>query len=299
MAPKRVIEGQATKMGRTLHGIAYHPGRDEIAVNNPTASAVLVFRGGANGNEAPVRMIQGPKTKLVFPHSVAVDVQNNELIVLDPGSQSVLVFPFDANGNVAPLRILNGLNTRLRYVVGAAVDPVNNLLIVATTPTGGRPSPGGPPLVNGLAIFNRTDSGDVAPRSVIAGPKTGIQLYPWQVQVHQGQIYAAIANFFYRRLYSNITLRPGLDPATEIVSPWQSARVGFIGVWKVTDNGDVAPMAIIRGPGSGLIHSAGIALNLKHKEIYSVDSVRNGLLTFLVPEFFQDANERAGAKPGF
>lgn len=287
MAPKRVIEGQATKMGRTMHGIAYNPVPDEIIVGNPLAATVLVFRGGANGNEAPVRMIQGPKTKLVFPHSVAVDVQNNELIVLDPGSQSVLVFPFDANGNVAPLRILNGLNTRLRYVVGAAVDPVNNLLIVATTPTGGRPSPGGPPLVNGLAIFNRTDSGDVAPRSIIAGPKTGIQLYPWQVQVHQGKIYAAIENAFYRPFYANVNLRAGVSQDAEILSPWRSDRLGFIGVWKITDNGDVPPMAIIKGPASGLVHTAGVAINVKDKEIYAVDSVRNGLFTFLVPEFFK------------
>jgi hypothetical protein len=29
---------------------------------------------------------------------------------------------------------------------------------------------------------------------------------------------------------------------------------------------------------------------MKHKEIFAVDSVRNGLFTFLVPEFFEDTS---------
>jgi hypothetical protein len=274
MAPKRVIEGQATKMGRTMHGIAYNPVPDEIIVGNPLAATVLVFRGGANGNEAPVRKIQGPQTRLVYPHAVNIDVKNQEILVMDRGARAVLVFPWDANGDVAPLRIIQGPKTTLQTVVGAAVDPERNLLVVSGNPAG-------------LYIFNRTDNGDVAPRAVIAGPKTGFANFPWQVQVHQGKIYAAIENAFYRPFYANVNLRAGVSQDAEILSPWRSDRLGFIGVWKITDNGDVPPMAIIKGPASGLVHTAGVAINVKDKEIYAVDSVRNGLFTFLVPEFFK------------
>jgi DNA-binding beta-propeller fold protein YncE len=277
-----VIEGAATKMGRTLHGIAYNPVRDEIIVGNPLAAVVLVFRGGANGNEAPLRTLQGPKTKLAYPHSVAIDVHNKELIVLDRGAQSVLFFPWDAEGDVAPLRILHGEKTMLERVVGAAVDPERDLLVVTST-TSARKQPA-------LYIFNRTDNGNVAPRAIIAGPKTGIQSSAWQLEVHQGKVFAAIVNDFYRPLYSNNKLRPGVGPDTAITSPWRSERVGFIGVWKTTDNGDVPPLAIIRGPGSSLIHPGGIAINPKNKEIFAVDSVRNGLFTFLVPEFFGETS---------
>jgi hypothetical protein len=275
--PKRVIEGQATTLGRTLHGIAYHSARDEIIVGNPLAASVLVFRGGASGNEAPLRTIQGPKTTLVYPHALNVDVTNNEIIVLDPGTRSVLVFPLDADGDVAPIRIIRGEKTRLEHVVGAGVDAERNLLVVSSSGTR-----------TGLYIFNRTDTGDVAPRAVISGPKAGIESIHWQLQVHQGKIYAAIADFFYHPLYSGI--KPRAAPNTPVTSPWSSERVGFIGVWRTTDNGDVPPLAIIRGPGSGLIHASGVALNPKHREIFAVDSVRNGLFTFLVPEFFPSAS---------
>ena len=54
----------------------------------------------------------------------------------------------------------------------------------------------------------------------------------------------------------------------------------------ITDNGDVAPKAVIKGPLSELIHPGGIALNVKDGEIYASDSVRNAVYTFLVPELF-------------
>ena len=62
--PNRLLAGQNTLMSRTMHDIRYDPVHDEFIVNNPFAYAVLVFRGGANGQEAPVRVIQGPKTGL-------------------------------------------------------------------------------------------------------------------------------------------------------------------------------------------------------------------------------------------
>jgi hypothetical protein len=68
MAPKRVITGQGSKLGRTIHGLAYDPVHDEIVVPNALADAILVFRGSANGDEPPIRVIQGLRTKLVTPH---------------------------------------------------------------------------------------------------------------------------------------------------------------------------------------------------------------------------------------
>jgi hypothetical protein len=282
-----VIEGQATNMGRSLHGIAYNPVRDEIIVGNPMAAAILFFRGRASGNEAPQRMIQGPKTQLIFPHSVNIDVKNKEIIVLDTGVRGVLIFPWDAQGDVAPLRVIKGPNTKMKYIVGAGVDTERDLLVVSTSSYQERVA-GAAEEVNGLLIFNRTDNGNVAPRATISGPKTGIAIFPWQVQVYKGKIFAAISDFYYRPLYSGNKPRPNLKPDTPIVGPWGSERSGFIGVWKTTDNGDVAPLAVIRGPGSGLIHASGIGLNTKHGEIFAVDSVRNGMYTFLVPEFFKD-----------
>ncbi len=262
-----------------MHGIAYNPALDEIVVPNPLAAAVLVFRGGANGSEVPIRVIQGPRTKLVFPHSASLDVQNKEILVGDQRARGILVYPWDANGDVAPVRIIRGPKTKLDYVIGVAVDPARNLLVAASI------SYRSATIQSGLFVFNRTDSGDVAPRAVILGPKTGIVEAPWQIQVNDGKIFVAVSNFRYRVAYELDTPRKGL---TELPpSPWKTDTPGFIGIWDITDNGDIPPKAILRGPLSQLVHPAGVALNAKDGEIAVSDSVRNGVFTFLAPELLR------------
>ena len=80
VAPTRVIEGQATNLSRTMHGIAYDEVNDEIVIPVALSGAVLVFRADANGETPPIRAIQGTRTRLVRPHTVAVDPVNNEIL---------------------------------------------------------------------------------------------------------------------------------------------------------------------------------------------------------------------------
>jgi DNA-binding beta-propeller fold protein YncE len=275
--PGRVIAGQATKLGRTIHGIAYDPQHDEIVVPNALADAILIFRAGANGSEPPLRVIQGPRTQLVTPHSVNLDLEHGEILVGSVTGKSIWVFPRDANGDVAPRRIIKGPKTRLRYVVGLAVDPVTNLLAVAN----GRE----------ILIFNRTDNGDVAPRAIIAGPKTGIGDEPWQLRMYRGRIFLAASNHLHHNLYNGVVLKGTYTKVPE--DPWLDPDLGFIGMWNITDNGDTAPRAIIKGPFSGLLHPVGLALNPQYGEVYVSDSVRNGVFTFLVPDFFTLLKEKS------
>ena len=60
--PVRKIEGQKTLMGRTMHGFSYDEIHDEITVTQEFGQAILTFPGGANGETAPIRVIQGSKT---------------------------------------------------------------------------------------------------------------------------------------------------------------------------------------------------------------------------------------------
>lgn len=268
--PRRVISGQGSKLGRTIHGIAYDPNHDEIVVPNPLADAVLVFRAGAKGNEPPVRVIQGPRTQLVTPHSVSLDLANKEILVSSLNGKTIYAFPWDANGNVAPARMIRGPKTRLGHVVGIGVDPATNLMAVANT--------------DEILIFNRTDSGDVAPRAVIAGPKTGIGEEPWQIQMYEGKIFLAASNHLHQNVYSGVTLKGTYKEIPE--DPWDDPNLGFIGVWNITDEGDTPPLARLGGPFSGLLHPVGLAINPEAGEMYVSDSVRNGVFTFLVPDFF-------------
>jgi DNA-binding beta-propeller fold protein YncE len=256
-------------LGRTVHGLAYDSARDEIVVPNALADAVLVFRADAAGSEHPIRVIQGPQTRLVTPHAVSLDQQNREILVASLTGRRINVFRDEANGDAAPLRVIEGPKTELGHVVGLAVDPERNLLAVANT--------------HEILIFNRTDNGDIAPRARIAGPKTGITDEPWQMEFYKGRIYLAASNHFHQNLYEGVTLKPDTKEVPE--DPWLNPILGFMGVWNITDNGDVAPLALIRGPFSGLIHPVGLALNPKNGEIYVSDSVKNGVLSFLVPQF--------------
>ena len=276
VAPQRVIEGQGSKLGRTIHGIAYDPLHDEIVVPNALADAILVFRGSASGAEPPIRVIQGPKTQLVTPHSVNIDEKNGEILVASLTGRRINVFPWDANGDVLPQRLIMGPKTGLEHIVGIAVDPVKNLMAVANS--------------EDILVFNRLDDGDVPPRARIAGPRTGIGDEPWQMQFYGGRIFVAASNHLHQNLYSGVTLKPGSTSVPD--DPWLNPNLGFIGVWEISDNGDVAPRQMVRGPFSGLLHPVGLALNPERGEIYVSDSVRNGVLSFYLPDFFQQRTNR-------
>ena len=269
--PTRVIAGQTARVSRTMHGIFYDATHDEIVVPVALGGAVLTLPGGADGGAPPLRVLQGPATGLVQPDTLYVDVAHDEMIV-DSGDDSVLVFPRTATGNIAPIRKLGGPKTQIRNIYGMSVDSVHNVIVVANrVDLGGRDSS------DGILIFNRTDSGDVAPRAVIAGPRTGIiKIRQVVVDEEGGQIFATIKNNFEN--YEFTDERP---------SPWNPDKTGFIGVWSIDDNGDVPPRGVIKGPATGLIWPAGVAINPKNREVYTIDSVSNALFMFHMPELFR------------
>jgi len=269
---------------------------DEIVAPNPLAAAVVIFRGGADGDVAPVRTIQGHLTGLSRPETVAVDTRNNELLVGDPGDRRILIYKRDADGNAQPIRAIQGPKTKLHQIVGIGVDHVRDRIVVSTySRTGG---------VTGLLIFDRKASGDVAPLGTITGPKTGIHR-PRQIAVdaQTGNIYVACINNEYLPPYNVDKAREGLSQDVVIPSPWNTGKEGFIGIWNVADDGDVAPRSVIRGRSTGIVHPAGVAFDPANGEVIALDSVWNGIFTFLRPELFKPGARpavagRAGAPAG-
>jgi hypothetical protein len=253
--PTRKIEGQKSLLSRNMHAIAYDEIHDEILAPQRLAQAILTFRGGANGEEPPIRVLQGSRTQLASPDRLAVDPVHNELFV--PHKEKVLVFPRDANGNVAPIRVLQGPDTQLG-ADAIAVDPVHDLLLVIGT----RPKVG-----TRLLIFSRTAQGNVKPKAVVGGPNSGMAALagPFIVYPPRGEILVPVDG----------------SPAGSLASDKD-----FVGVWNIQDNGDVPPRWTIGGPQGVLRHLHGVALDPKHKSVIVTDKRMNAVMTFSFPEIF-------------
>jgi hypothetical protein len=254
--PARLLAGQKTLLSRTMHDIRYDAVHDEMLVTNPFASAILVFRGSARGEEGPVRVIQGPKTTIEAPDRLEVDPVNNEILV--PEGNRLLVFSRTANGDVAPIRVLEGPDTGLVNAESVVVDPVRNLIVVGTQDR--RAEAGG----GALLIFNRTDKGNARPRAMIRGPRTGI------IRINQMTVYPARGWI--------IASMPGRGDQRD-------PEGVFVGVWSIDDNGDVAPRWKV-GPENGLRKPRGVAINPVNKELIVADMGLNSVLTYHFPEIF-------------
>jgi len=251
----RSIEGQKSLLGRTMHDIAFDAIHDEIAVTSPLAQAILSFRGAANGEEAPLRVIQGDKTQIKgvgATGKVSIDPVHNEIILATP-DQTILTFDRMANGNVPPKRVLGGNDTELSLgeqntgggnVPCIRVDPIHNLLLVPVSGRGG----GGRVLV-----FDRTASGNTPPKAVIKGP-VGMG--------NQFEVYA---------------------PKMRLITHTR----GNIEIWKIPMSGEsTEPPLKIPAPLGRQSGDIGIVLDPLHKEVIIATAAGNNIMTFSVPEVF-------------
>lgn len=268
--PTRVLAGQKTLLSRTMHDIRYDAIHDELLVTNPFANAVLVYRGEASGEEAPIRVIQGPKTQITGNSDrLDVDPVHNEIYL--PLFNRIVVLPREGRGNIPPLRVIQGENTTLKSATSVAVDPVHHVMAIGTTGTSVPPEehygdPSYPIYPKGTIVtFNRTDNGNVKPRTVIGGDKTGI------VRILQLQVYSPKGWI--------VATQPG---RADIEEPPDV----YVGVWSIHDNGEVVPRWKLAGPAVEFRKPRGVVLDAKHKEIIIADMRLNAVLTYSMPEIF-------------
>jgi len=239
-----------------MHDLAFDAIHDEIVVTSSLAQAILTFRGAANGEEAPIRFIQGDKTLIKglgagsAVGKVSIDAENNEIYIAN-GDESILVFDRMASGNVAPKRVLGGPATKLK-LGGASgtcvrIDPIHNLLLV---PSGG--------VVGGqVLIFDRTASGNTPPKAIIQGPVA---------MGNQFEIYA---------------------PRLRLVTYPHGSNIE---IWKIPESGvsTEPPLKIAAPLGRGGNTETGIVLDPLHKEVIVATAAGNSIMTFSVPEVFDE-----------
>jgi hypothetical protein len=251
--PTRKLEGEETRLTRTVHDFAYDPIHDEIVTSSPFAQAILTFRGGANGQEAPIRIIQGPHTQIMGSGDgdsdrMGIDAVNGEYYIGNRQKQ-ILVFDRGANGDVAPKRILGGPNARFGTNPTIRVDAAHNLLFVTGDGGGGGGGRGR------LLIFDRTASGDAESRGVIRGP-TGNQFV----------------------VYNDMIIIHSYDS---------------VFAWSIYETGDsVQPRwkfpAYLGPQAQEYTRQRGIDVDPVHKEVIVASASGNQIRIFSMPELFDD-----------
>ena len=193
----RNAEGNASPMRElsTPHGtfgIAVDEENQELFLTVEHDNAVVVYPKMAEGEETPLRLLQGDQTQLADPHGIAVDSRNGWMFVGNHGSThrvqgenekpnwpldrsmmirgsgrllppSISVYPLNASGDMAPLRVIQGPRTQLNWPSNLSIDQEHGEIYVANDPD------------HSILVFQTTDEGDVAPTRIIKGPQTGLQ----------------------------------------------------------------------------------------------------------------------------
>ena len=250
-------------LARSMHSIVYDAVHDEMIVPNSFAHSIMTFRGGAAGEEAPIRVIQGSKTGLVYTDQLDADTIHDEIFVPMRSENGGVIQVFDrkAQGNVAPIRILAGPAVGISGS-GIAVDPEHDLLLA-----GGR---------DGLRIFNRTASGNAKPlRIITGGPNSGTTGPSAPVMVPGTRMFIASTRKFG-------AARKTVEDANNFQS--SDDAQSFLGVWSIDDEGDAVPRWTIAH--NILTEVRNLAVDPRHKTVIVADKGLNAILTFSFPEAF-------------
>jgi hypothetical protein len=120
--PIQTVSGSNTGL-TAPKGIAVDAASNIYITNSAASygSSINVFAAGSDGNVAPIKIIQGKRTRLDSAFGCAVDADGQMYTLSEKQSQHysriwrVLVFAAEANGNVAPLQTVTGKKTQLSW----------------------------------------------------------------------------------------------------------------------------------------------------------------------------------------
>ena len=156
-------------------GIAVDEDAQEMFLTVQHDSAVVVFPKLAQGEDVPIRLLQGDRTRLADPHGIALDTKNHLIYVTNHGTTH----------SVDPEQIKK-LPPRAMFIDGSLSKPNWPLSRNYSLPGSGRIFP------SSITVYAKTAKGDTAPLRVIQGPMTQLN-WPNGVAVdpESGELYVA------------------------------------------------------------------------------------------------------------
>ena len=277
-APSRTIAGSNTGFN-TPETVFADTVNNELYVADFQGKSIRVFALNANGNVSPTRtLIDGPNSGIGQVRDMVVDTVHNELIV-ETGNNSIRVFSRIASGDAVPVRTLSGANTLFNNPVSIAFDSVADELFIDSYDVAG-------PNLPGILVFNRTDSGNVAPKRFIAGANAQFGTFTNYVTVDRanGELLAQGDNALGIVVFNltdsgNVAPKRNLtggatgftsvgglivdDANNRLIADNQNGGVGSDSVFAFarTANGNTAPLLAVSGPATGLSAPFGLALD--------------------------------------
>src|SRR5438552_5491002 len=255
-------------------GVAVDLKNDEVGVTVQQVNKVAIFRRLAEGEEKPLRIIQGPDTGLADPHGIFVDPDNNEIFVANHDSYH------DPDVN----------QDEYSDVQGQLARGIANVSVPAGKQQA-RPSTG--KFVDpSITVYSRTAEQNARPVRVIHGPKTELSL-PMKVFVDTAHNEIFVANsgsnsilVFSKTANGDVApIRKIEGPATRLKKPvglfvdskndevWAtSPEQHAVTIYRRTAQGNAAPLRTVRGapdgtPAPGIGNPGGIAYDPMREQI--------------------------------
>jgi len=255
-------------------GVAVDLKNDEVGVTVQQVNKVAIFRRLAEGEEKPLRIIQGPDTGLADPHGIFIDAENNEIVVANHDSY-----------HLAETSQEESTDVQGQLARGIATISVPQALLQPRASSGKFVEPS-------ITVFSRTAENNASPVRHIRGPKTELSL-PMKVFVDtiHNEIFVANSGsnsilVFTRTANGDVSpLRKIEGPATKLKKPvglfvdlkndevWATSPEEHAAmVFRRTARGNAAPLRIVRGapdgtPAPGIGNPGGIAYDPMREQI--------------------------------
>src|SRR5437660_3597472 len=139
-------------------GVSFDIKHDEIYITTEHANRISVYSRKAQGDDDPLRIIQGPNTSLADPHGIYVDAERNEILVTNHGNWR--------STRTGEAFALSG-DSKFAYMRGSFSHPG---IVEPLGPSSGKFMP------PSVMIFSRMANGDARPLRTIQGPQTRLNV---------------------------------------------------------------------------------------------------------------------------